>query len=256
MPSTALYRRIADDLRDAIRAGTYPPGAQLPTEPELQERYECSRNTIRLAIRELTAEGLVTTARRRGTLVRQPVLLEHRAVSVERPDRMGESDSWFSQVSRAGRTPSQDFSMRIEPASQQVARRLNLTQDALVCVRDCMRYVDGTPWSEQVSYYPMDVAERAGLLTPHDIEQGTVRAMAAVGLIEVGHVDELTARMPSPEEARQFDLPVGVPVMIYVRTAYTSERAIRVTRELHPADRHVLIYELGDLSAPGVSGAA
>lgn len=248
MPPTALYRRIADDLRDAIRAGTYRPGSQLPTEPELQDRYQASRNTVRLALKELASEGLVETAGRRGTLVRQQTVLEHRAVTVERPDRQGELDSWFSQVKAAGQVPSQDFSMRIEPANAGVANRLHVNEFDLVCVRDCMRYVDGIPWSEQIAYYPMDVAEQAGLLTPHDIPQGTVRAMAEAGLVEAGHIDEIRARMPSPEEMRQFDLVAGVPMVVFQRTAWTKDRVVCLARELHPADRNVLLYELGDLS--------
>src|SRR5919108_5065637 len=48
--STPLYRRIAAELRDAIARGELPPGSQLPTEQELGDRYQVSRNTVRLAL--------------------------------------------------------------------------------------------------------------------------------------------------------------------------------------------------------------
>ncbi|WP_322749875.1 MULTISPECIES: UTRA domain-containing protein [unclassified Frankia] len=73
--------------------------------------------------------------------------------------------------------------------------------------------------------------------------------MAAVGIIEVGHVDEIWACMPSPEEARQFELPAGVPVIVFQRIAWTTDRVVCLARELQPADRNVLLYELGDISA-------
>jgi GntR family transcriptional regulator len=76
-----------------------------------------------------------------------------------------------------------------------------------------IRYVDGEPWSIQDSSYPMDIAQAAGLLVPHDLPGGTVRAMAEQGHVEVGYRDELTTRMPTPEEARTLDLGAGVPVL-------------------------------------------
>jgi hypothetical protein len=48
----------------------------------------------------------------------------------------------------------------------------------------------------------MDITQEAGLLAPHDLPGGTVRAMAEHGHIEVGYRDELTTRMPTPEEAQ------------------------------------------------------
>ena len=64
----------------------------------------------------------------------------------------------------------------------------------------------------------MDIAQQAGLLIPHDLPGGTVRAMAEHGHVEIGYRDELTTRMPTPDEAQTLDLAVGVPVLAYVRT--------------------------------------
>ena len=63
MPGSGpLYQRIAADLRRAITTGELPPGSQLPTEQELGERYGVSRNTVRLALAQLTNEGVITSA--------------------------------------------------------------------------------------------------------------------------------------------------------------------------------------------------
>jgi GntR family transcriptional regulator len=112
-----------------------------------------------------------------------------------------------------------------------------------------IRYVDGEPWSIQDSSYPMDIAQQAGLLAPHDLPGGTVRAMAEHGHVEVGYRDELTTRMPTPEEAQTLDLAAGVPVLTYVRTAYSKERPVRLTETIFAGDRNRLVYELGDLNA-------
>jgi hypothetical protein len=36
----------------------------------------------------------------------------------------------------------------------------------------------------------MDIAQQCGLLTPHDVPEGAIRAMAAQGHVEIGYVDE------------------------------------------------------------------
>jgi DNA-binding GntR family transcriptional regulator len=67
------YRRVADDLRQAITAGTYRPGDQLPTLAELTTRYGIAVMTARDAIRQLVADGLVVSRQGKGAYVlRQP----------------------------------------------------------------------------------------------------------------------------------------------------------------------------------------
>ncbi|HEY6708069.1 MAG TPA: UTRA domain-containing protein [Actinomycetota bacterium] len=118
-----------------------------------------------------------------------------------------------------------------------------------VVVRRMIRYVDGEPWSVQDSSYPMDIAQQAGLLVPRDLPRGTVRAMAEHGHVEIGYRDEITTRMPIPDEAQTLDLAAGVPVLAYVRTCYTKERPVRLTETIFAGDRNRLVYELGDLDA-------
>ena len=64
-----MYQQIAQDLMRKIEAGAVQPdgpgvlkpGAQLPNEEKLRDEYATSRNTVREAIRWLTARGLVVT---------------------------------------------------------------------------------------------------------------------------------------------------------------------------------------------------
>ncbi len=46
-----IYRQIADDLRGKIESDEIAHGAQLPTEIELMDQYDASRNTVRDAIK-------------------------------------------------------------------------------------------------------------------------------------------------------------------------------------------------------------
>lgn len=253
MPSTPTYRRIADQIRDQIARGALVPGDRLPTEPELERIYGVGRNTARSAVGELVAQGLVETRGRKGTIVCEQQSIRYLATVAEQADRPHAGsearDAFYEEVTAQGRRPSQDFSMVIEPVTPDVAARLKVAAGELVVARACLRYVDDQPWSEQVSYYPMDVSDAAGLATPRDIPEGTVRAMARAGFFEVGKRDELSSRMPTPEEARALEMRPGVPLIVYYRTTFNKERALRVSRTLFPGDRNTIEYELGDLGA-------
>src|SRR5918998_5136513 len=73
----SLYGQIADQLRDAIQHGELAPGEQLPTEQQLMERYDVSRNTVRLALGALTNEGLISSSQGRGSFVRKHTPLHY-----------------------------------------------------------------------------------------------------------------------------------------------------------------------------------
>ncbi|HET9519301.1 MAG TPA: GntR family transcriptional regulator [Actinoplanes sp.] len=72
----AVFRQLADLLRDQIMAGTLGPGESLPSELRLAQEYGISRTTVRQAIAQLRTEGLVTVDRPRGTFVRRAEPIE------------------------------------------------------------------------------------------------------------------------------------------------------------------------------------
>ncbi len=69
--ATSVYHQLAGVLRDQILNGTLEPGAKLPPELELTEKYQLSRGTVRQAILLLVTEGLVERIQGKGTFVRQ-----------------------------------------------------------------------------------------------------------------------------------------------------------------------------------------
>lgn len=245
-----LFRGIADQIRNRITSGELAPGTKLSSESQLMDQYGASRSTIRLALGALENEGLISTEQGRGSFVREWKSLTHHATRAERVDRPWSStDAFVAEAREAGFDPSTTFTMRIEPAVAEVADRLLIPVDAFVVLRRVVRYLDGQVSSRQDSYYPMDIAEEAGLNVPHDIKEGTVRTMATNGHVEVGYVDEITSRMPSPDDHQTLDTATGVPVIVYLRTAWTTTRPTRVTRVTMPADRNRVVYELGNLDA-------
>lgn len=62
-------RKLADDLRAAIEAGTYPPGSRLPSYRQLRDEHNVALNTAQAAIRILASEGLAEIRPARGAWV-------------------------------------------------------------------------------------------------------------------------------------------------------------------------------------------
>ncbi len=70
----ALWRQIASQLQQAIGAGSYAPGARLPTEAELSQHFRVNRHTVRRALEELSRAGLVRVEQGRGSFVAEDVI--------------------------------------------------------------------------------------------------------------------------------------------------------------------------------------
>jgi len=69
MPEMPKYLQLAQDLRASIETGRYAVGQMIPTESELCGHYGVSRITVRSAIQELSAQGLVSKRPGVGTHV-------------------------------------------------------------------------------------------------------------------------------------------------------------------------------------------
>lgn len=65
----ALFRQIADHLRQAITAGTYGTQGALPSEKALSAHFGVARMTIRQALQVLRDEGIVQAQQGRGVFV-------------------------------------------------------------------------------------------------------------------------------------------------------------------------------------------
>ncbi len=63
------YAFVARSLAEAIADGRHPVGSMLPNEFELADQFSVSRSTIRAAMRELEASGLVSRRKSAGTRV-------------------------------------------------------------------------------------------------------------------------------------------------------------------------------------------
>jgi len=64
-----LYLEVRRRIADAIRSGEWRPGEAIPPEKRLCERFGVSIGTLRKAVDELTASGLLVRQQGRGTFV-------------------------------------------------------------------------------------------------------------------------------------------------------------------------------------------
>jgi GntR family transcriptional regulator len=252
-----MYRQIAEDLRAQIEGGDLEPGRQLRTEIELREHYGASRNTIRDAIKLLTALGLVETRPGQGTFVvrKMEPYVTTLTGSPKVPILYGEVDD-----SAAGETTgrervlySTDPQVEIQKASASVARLLHIAEGSQVISRHQKRYIDGTAWSMQTSFYPMGFVLKGAdrLIQADDIEIGTVKYLEqTLGLRQVGYRDWITVRTAEVAEAVFFNLtPDGrVGVFEVFMTAYDQTGTpMRLTVTAYPTDRNQFIANVGDV---------
>jgi GntR family transcriptional regulator len=251
-----MYRQIAEDLRNQIESGELGPGSQLPTEPDLRKRYSASRNTVRDAIRWLTNLGLVVTRPGQGTFVVEKIDPFITTLSGDPGTGFGggEGTRFLSEVSGRNRTPTTSpIQVEIQKAAPDIAEKLGKPSDSVVISRHERRFIDGTPWSMQTSFYPIEFADRGAdrLRRPRNIEEGTVQYLAyTLRIHQTGYRDWLVVRAPDPNEADFFGLPPDgrTPVIQISRTAYDGDGTpMRLTVTVYPADRNQFLSDFGQV---------
>lgn len=248
-----MYRRIAEDLRQKIEVGELEHGSQLPTELELREQYDASRNTVRDAIKWLITRGLVETRPGQGTFVVEKIYPFITTLTGELTWG-GVGDLYRTEVKALQRTPyATDPRVELQQASGVMATDLELEDGTSVVSRHQQRYIDERSWSLQTSFYPMTFVDRGAirLIQAVDINQGTVQYLKeTLGIEQVGYRDKLAVRAPDSIEAAFFELPSDgrVQVVEIRRIAYdVSGKPIRLTVTVYPADRNQFVVNVGNV---------
>lgn len=80
-----LRQQVAEQLRAALRAGSFPAASRLPSSRALAAHLEVSRATVVAALTELEGEGWVQARHGSGTYVEPGVHLERGAAPPHRP---------------------------------------------------------------------------------------------------------------------------------------------------------------------------
>jgi GntR family transcriptional regulator len=244
-----MYQQVAGALRERITSGDLAPGDRLPSEAELSEEYDASRNTIRLALNVLRAEGLLISYQGRGTFVRTaPPMKYYASLSGSRGHRLGtgrKMDTFTQQVAAHGKVARQVSRVEVVPADDEIAERLHCQPGERVAVRRRVQYADDEPIQLGDSYYPLDIVGKSKIMKPADVKEGTDQVLEDLGHTLTRYADEITWRMPTQDEAEALHMPPGIPVGRLLRVTYDQDdRPIEVYSVILPGDRHVLLYEI------------
>lgn len=69
MSSLPLYREVKEKLILALASGEWQPGAKIPVERDLAQRHAVGISTVRAAVSELEAAGILSRRQGKGTFV-------------------------------------------------------------------------------------------------------------------------------------------------------------------------------------------
>jgi GntR family transcriptional regulator len=247
---TIGYRDLASLLRDAIKAGDYLPDSTLPKQDDLADRYDINVNTVRKAISVLEAEGLVTSVRRRGTVVRARPPMKRLGV-----ERYAKSKWKFGLVAfaadreasgQAWNRTDQTNQVRKVEADSDVAQAFGIEPGSPIYERARLVKQDGHPTHTLTSYYRPKHVENTPIVDPQPgtaTPGGGFAVLTLQGLEPDNMTETFHSRMPTPQEIDELELPAGEPVMILERTTRTADGTpVEFARGVHAASRFAWSY--------------
>ncbi|MFE3829686.1 GntR family transcriptional regulator [Streptomyces sp. NPDC059092] len=247
------WRKLADRLADRIRSGDpmYAPGRQLPHIRELVEAGEGSKSTVHAAYKALEAEGLVTSSRGHGTVVRQQAALKR--LGIGRYDkakwRDGDEVAFVADRVASGRTyrrGEQTQSVTLGEAPPEALAAYGLPTGTELYARARLVKEGEQPTHTLTSYYRPEHVDGTPLVDPTPGPAG--RGGGFRVLLDAGYEidqmkEELLARAPTREEAKLLRLPVGEPVVELRRTTRTADgTVVEFAVGVHAASRFAWEY--------------
>jgi GntR family transcriptional regulator len=251
MPES-MYRQIAEDLRQKIESGEIDHDTQLPTELELREQYAASRNTVRDAIKLLITRGLVETRPGQGTFVIRKIDPYVTVLTGEADASAGEGGIYKQELTAERRRPTTTAPrVEIQLASGVMADELEVEEGTAIVSRHQQRFIDGTAWSLQSSFYPMTLVAQGAdkLIQALDITDGALAYLrTTIGLDQAGYRDKVMVRTPDFNEIAFFKLPDDGRVAVFEvrRTAFDKDgQPFRLTVSVYPTDRNRFIINVG-----------
>lgn len=202
----ALWRQIAATLEQEIAgaAETAGPGTRLPTEAVLAARFGVNRHTVRRAMEELEARGLIRVEQGRGSFVAEDVL--------DYP--LGPRTRFSETVLRQNREPKGRILRLAEvPADAQVSKALGLRRGRSVVLAERLGLANGRPVVIGAHWFS---AQRfPGIAAMLAEDPSITAALARCGVPDYRRqVTRITARMPTPEESELLQQSRARPVLV------------------------------------------
>ncbi len=202
------------------------PGAPVPTERELAERFVTSRTTVRQAIAELVVEGRLERTQGRGTFVARPKLMQVRQLTSFSQDLTSEGWQPGSVVLDIAETA----------ASGEVCARLQLAEGAVIHRVERLRTAADEPIAHEIAHLPGPLPGLAAELERRGSLYATLREVYGVILDVVE--DTVETALADPSQAALLGVDTGLPMLLIHRTAWDREgRPVEWTRSVFRGDR-------------------
>ena len=235
--SVPAWRQLQADLLSRLQSGEF--GDALPGEFELAEQYGVSRHTVREALRELRAEGTITSGRGR-----RPRIAAADAAIVQ---PTGIVYSLFSTVEASGMTQVSVVRALDIRADGVIATRLGLEESTPLFHLERLRLAAGEPLALDRVWMPAAVAEP--LLTADFRRTSLYDALLTLtGVPVTGGAETVRAVIPSDAEHAALGLVPRAAAFAVERTATSSGVPIEWRSTLIRADRFSLTNVLADRS--------
>lgn len=228
-----LHQQLFVVLREQIMRGLYPPGATIPNEARLGDLFKVSRITVRRAVADLEAEGLVEKKQGLGTFVRQDLPPQRPAAT------LGFVDSLRKQA-QATQVTVLNLHARAEPPPV-VALQLQLEPGERAVHAERLRSTEGHPAMITDAWVP----ERLGKgITRAKLQKKALYEILMSQGVRFGRVvQEITAVPADPHYARLLNVEVGSPLLRMTRLLYDVDRqpVQHLTIHLSPERSRVLM---------------
>jgi GntR family transcriptional regulator len=204
-----LWYQVSQSLRASILGRPADAPLRLPTEEELAAHYGVSVLTLRQALKELEAEGLISRHRRRGTFI-EPTA--RRAVPVK---LLGSVDAIVAQQS-GGRTTI--LSHGPAPLPPDAAEHFPGRTEA-VSFRRLRHDESGEPSNWAQNYVRPELAAGIDLA---DLERWPMtKVLRDVLGVRISRItDTVAARLADPDTARLLGVPLLSPILHYTGVTY------------------------------------
>ncbi len=229
-----LWRCIADDFEQAILVGKHENGSKLPGENEIAARYGVNRHTVRRAMAELGARGLVRTERGSGTFVKTDKL----SYPISRRMKFSEI------VTAAGHEAEGRLqSHRHEAANEDIARDLGLKIGEEVVRLEILRAADRVPISVSTTWLPADRYGDAAKVFRR--VRSITRMLEHFGITSYRRKwTRISAEFTDAVDAGRLRLSVHRPILVAEGLNVTEDDVpIMFARARFSADRVALIVE-------------
>lgn len=244
-PAPRTAQAVADQLRERMISGTYPPGSRLPGRRVLAEEFGLADRTIGAAVHRLRAEGLVYSVASGGWYVRpQRAVVRIGRHRLSRAERQAGRGTFATDCYAAGLTPEVDIAVTTAPAPDDTAGALGLTPGEPVVIRDRVMRASGEVLQLATSYLPAALSENAPGIAAQDTGPGGIYARLDEAGYTLTEFSETVAIGRADEhEARQMGLTPGDPVYRIERTAWAGQQAVELNKITITGDRVVLTYD-------------